>query len=180
MKNNTILRIILVTGLFLLIPLYGNRFIEGWNWSPFDFVFATVMVGGVQLAYAYISKKAGSSAYKIATGLTLLGMFLLIWINGAVGIIGDEDNGWNAMYFAVIGTIFLGSLISQFKSTGMKRTLYVASCVQMIVPVIAFVAARAEIAKTPGVLGVFMLNAVFAMIFASAGVLYAQASEISR
>lgn len=178
MKNKSILRIIIVTALFLLIPLYGNRYIEGWNWSAFDFVFATVMVGGVQLAYEYLSKRAGM-VYKMAAGLMLAGAFLLIWINGAVGIIGDEDNGVNMMYFAVIATLFIGSFVSGFKSSGMMRTLYAAVVVQMLVPIVALTFARPEMVKTPGIVGVFLLNAIFAMIFATSGRLFGKAAQIS-
>src|SRR4051794_7854678 len=38
MRNKIMVRPVLVTGLILVIPLLGNRFVDGWNWSPGGFV----------------------------------------------------------------------------------------------------------------------------------------------
>ena len=168
----SIIRIVLITAGLLAIPRIGKQTIEGWNWSGFDFVFAAVMIAGVQFLYQFISKKVNKAPYRTAVGFLLFGAFLLIWINGAVGIIGDEDNGVNMMYFAVLGVLFFGSVASWFAPEGMARTLYSAAVVQMLVPVVALWLFPVELSKTPGVAGVFMLNALFAGIFIISGRLF--------
>ena len=37
-------------------------------------------------------RKTGDAAYRTAVGVALAAAFLLIWVNGAVGIIGSENN----------------------------------------------------------------------------------------
>lgn len=43
----------LATALILLIPLFGNLFISGWNWSGFDFV----LMGAIILATLTAAKE---------------------------------------------------------------------------------------------------------------------------
>lgn len=177
MKPLPFLRIALVTAAFLLIPFIGMLSSGEMKWTLFDFVFATVLVGGVQLAYALVSRKMKNSSYKLGSGLALMGMFLLVWVNGAVGIIGDEGNDINMMYFAVIAIIFFGAIISRFKPEPMVRVMCAAAIAQMLVPVIAFAIMRPVVYEAPGLFGVVVLNAVFAMIFAGSGMLFGQAAH---
>lgn len=177
MKPIPFLRIALVTGFFLLIPLIAMQFTQEVQWTFFDFVFATVLIGGTQLAYAFVSRKMKNSSYKLAAGLALMGMFALVWVNGAVGIIGDEDTGINILYFAVTATIFLGAIVSGLAPSGMSRALYSAAVVQMIIPVLAFMFVRPAVYEAPGILGVFVLNAAFAMVFAGSGMLFNRAAK---
>jgi len=176
MKSKTLIRIILITLAILLIPVFGMKYGSGWHWTLLDFIFAGTLIGGTQLAYEFISKRMAQSSNKIAVGLTLLGMFLLIWVNGAVGIIGYEGSMINAMYFAVIAIIFFGSIITRFKASSMAYILYAAATVQMLIPTIALILDRPEIRETPGVLGVFVLNAAFATLFVVSAILFRRAS----
>ncbi|MGB5332427.1 MAG: hypothetical protein WBM80_04545 [Woeseiaceae bacterium] len=40
--------------------------------------------------------------YRSAFGLALAAAFILVWMNLAVGIIGDSDNLYNLMYVGVL------------------------------------------------------------------------------
>ena len=77
MKKKSILAGLIVPTVLLLIPLAGNVFVEGWNWDPGSFVFAWVMMVGVGLAYRLVTRKAGSIAYRAATGIALLAGFMI-------------------------------------------------------------------------------------------------------
>ncbi len=59
MKNvhNFVLPAGLTVGL-LLVPFFGNIFVDGWSWSWFDFVFFGVILFGASLAYELVGKKA--------------------------------------------------------------------------------------------------------------------------
>src|SRR5262245_29227746 len=50
MQNKSTLRIALVTGCILLVPLLGNLFM-GWNWPPFAFAFWGALLFGTGLTY---------------------------------------------------------------------------------------------------------------------------------
>jgi len=68
----------------------------------------------------------------IATGVVLaaLGGFALIYINLAVGIIGDEQNPRNLVFFAIPALGYVGALIGRFRAPVMIRLLIGMAAVQ--------------------------------------------------
>jgi len=106
-----------VVALILLIPLVAMQFTSEVNWTLSDFVFAGVLLFGAGLTYE-LARKAGGIAYRAAVGVALAAAFLLVWINGAVGIIGNEDNPANLMYGGVLAVGIIGAMIARFQATG--------------------------------------------------------------
>ncbi|MFH1689755.1 MAG: hypothetical protein ABIE42_05890 [Candidatus Eisenbacteria bacterium] len=86
------------------------------------------------------ARKPDNTAYKSAVGLALLAAFLLFWVNGAVGIIGDEDNDANLMYGGVLAVGLIGAIIARFEPHGMVRAMFATALAQAVVAVIALVA----------------------------------------
>ena len=170
-----------VVAVILLIPLIltirdGGVEGGGWNWTFFDFVFMGILLYGAALAYELVARKMSNSAYRAAVGLAVVTAVLLVWINAAVGIIGDDD-GVNLLYFGVLAIGAIGALIVRFKPQGMFRALFAMALAQFLVPVIAlFVWPPAVISWAPGVAQVFILNSVFALLFVGSGLLFRRAS----
>ncbi len=109
----------------LLIPLcltIRDGAVEGvgWNWTFSDFVVMGSLLFGSVLAYELVARKMSNFTYRIAFGITVVAALLLIWVNAAVGIIG-EPGGANLMYFGVIAVAIIGALIARFKPRGMAR-----------------------------------------------------------
>jgi hypothetical protein len=184
MINNIFVRIVLGTVVFLMLPL-GLTLINpnagmnggaggGFDWSPGDFVFAFILIAGTASVFELARRKATSSAYKIAAGLALLGTFLLIWVNGAVGIIGDSDV--NALYGFVVLTLLFGAIISRFQPQGSATTLFAAAAIQFIIPIIAYFIHTPDF--SPGVMQVFMLNAGWVALFLASAIFFRQASQL--
>ena len=121
--------------------------------------------------------KTRDRTYRAAFGVGLGGALLLGWLNGAVGIIGSEDNPANLMYGAVFAVGFTGSLAARFRPRGMARTLFAAAAAQLLVPVTALVISPTVSWGDAGLLGVFVLNAVFATFFAGSALLFRRASH---
>lgn len=168
--QKSLICIAVITALILSIPLLGN-----WPWTLSDFVFAGALIFGTGSLFEVARKNAGSNnAYKIAAGLALAATFLLIWINGAVGIIGSENNPANLMYDGVLAILFLGALIARFRPNGMARTLYMAAIAQFLVPIIALFVWRPDF--SPGVIGVLALNAFFVVMFVGSAIMFRHAS----
>ena len=92
----------------LLLPAVAMQFTDEVDWNAFDFIFATVMFGSVGLVVELTVRSSRSIAFRAAVALALAAAFLIIWINGAVGIIGDEDNPANLMFGAVLAVALLG------------------------------------------------------------------------
>ena len=123
--------------------------------------------------------KTGNTEYKSAIGLTLATPFLLVWVNGAVGVIGNEGNQANLMYFGVIAVGIIGAFIARLEPRGMARALFVTALAQMLVPVIALMIWPPQITSwgAAGVVGVFVLNAFFATLFLGSASLFRHAAR---
>ena len=80
-----------MTALILLIPLLAIS-TRRWNWDLFDFVVMGTLLFGTGLTYELVARKGGTIAYRAAVGIALATGFLLVWMNAAVGIIGNEDS----------------------------------------------------------------------------------------
>jgi hypothetical protein len=159
-------------------PRFAEALLGMEVWTLFDFVFAGTLIFGTGLLFEVARKKAaGNGAYKLAAGAALAAVFFLIWINGAVGIIGSETNPLNLMYFGVVGIAFLGALIARFRPQGMARALFAAAIAQAIIPVIALVGNPQVIStEAPGVVGVLALNSCFVILFVGSALLFRRAS----
>jgi hypothetical protein len=170
MHTKYIARIALITTLILLIPLIAMRYTDEVQWTLSDFIAAGVLLFGAGFAYTFIMNTSHITMYRIATTIAVTTALVLVWMNLAVGIIGSEENPANLLYGAVLVTLFLGTLLSRFRALGMAHTLYATACVQMLVPIVAFSIWRPDFSL--GVIGVFVLNAFFAGLFAISGILF--------
>ena len=93
---------------------------------------------------------------------------------GSVGIIGDGDlDSPNALYFGVLAIGLVGALIARFQPRGMSYTLFAMALAQMLVPIVALIIGWNDFA--PGVLQVFVLSAVFALLIVGSGLLFRRA-----
>ncbi|MBS0480306.1 MAG: hypothetical protein JSR79_13555, partial [Proteobacteria bacterium] len=94
----------------ILLPFVAMRFTTEVNWTATDFVLAGVMIGGSCIVLELALRLTRNWAYRGGVALALAAIFLLVWINGAVGIIGDEDNPRNLLYGCVIMTAIGGGI----------------------------------------------------------------------
>jgi hypothetical protein len=158
-----------IAALLLLLPLVAMQFTREVNWTPFDFAFAAVMIGGVGMAFELTVRATRNNAYRGALAIALAAAFLLIWINGAVGIIGDEDNPLNLLYVGIIAIAFGGMAIARFRASGAARAMTMAAIANAAVGILAVMAGRNE---PPGILGLIGLNGFFVLLFLGAARLF--------
>lgn len=109
-------------------------------WDAFDFVVFGAMLLGVGVIYTLAKRTTDKVAYRLGVGVALAAAFILIWVNGAVGIIGDENNDANMMYVGVLAVGFIGAIIARFQPRGMAYALYGTALAQALVALIALVA----------------------------------------
>jgi len=166
----------IVAALIVMIPLAMQFTREVNITEAVAYSVILLAVGGAYELLMALKKRNG--AYRFAFGVGLAGAFLLFWANGAIGIIGSENNPANLMYGAVFVVVFIGSLVARFKPRGMARTLFAAAFVQMAVPVFALLVWPAQASwGEAGVIGVFIVNAMFAALFAGSGLLFVRATR---
>ena len=82
----------LVTASILMVPLVAMQFTDEVMWTLSDFVFAGILIFGTGLLYQLATGLTANTAYRAGMGLALATTFILLWINGAVGVIGDSDD----------------------------------------------------------------------------------------
>ena len=165
----------IVVALILLVPWIAMKFTPEVNWDLFDFLVMGSLLMGVSVAYEVVARRSQRTLYRIAFGIGLTAAFLLVCINGAVGIIGNEGNPANLMYGTVLAVGLVGSLIARFKPQGMAYTLFTAAMVQLLVPVVALLIWPQITWGAAGILGVFTFNTVFASLFLVSGILFRRA-----
>jgi hypothetical protein len=170
-----IVRIAIVVGVILLIPFFGDLYVDGWNWDALDFVVAGALLFGTGLTFELVASKVGAFAYRAAVGVACLAGFLLVWINAAVGIIGDVDEA-NAMYLGVLVVGFIGAFIARFEPRGMSRAIIVTAAAQFLVPLIAMTWVPEE-RFSPGYVPVICLNAVFVAMWIVSAMLFRYAVD---
>jgi hypothetical protein len=101
-----------------------------------------------------------------------------VWINGAVGIIGNENQPANLMYFGVLAVGLAGAFFARFEPRGMTRALYATALVQALVPMIALVIWPQVSWGAAGVAGVFILNAFFVTLWVVSALLFRHAAHL--
>ncbi|WP_066794071.1 hypothetical protein [Sphingomonas soli] len=121
----------------LMVPAVAMRFTSEVNWGPEDFFVMGAMIALALGAYDLLARMAGNGAYKVASALAVLGAFLLVWINLAVGIIGDERNPANLMHVGVLAILIGGAAAVRLQAGGMARTLFAVAGVQALIATIA-------------------------------------------
>ena len=171
----------IVVAALLLIPLVltllGSGVNgEGFHWTLIDFVVMGGLLFGVGLAYELVARRSEKTVYRAAFAVGIVTAFFLAWVNGAVGIIGNENQPANLLYVGVIAVGIIGAIIARLQSHGMARALFAAAITQMSVPVIALIIWPQISWGGAGMIGVFGLNAFFAMLFTVSALLFRRAS----
>ena len=124
--------------LLLMLPAVAMQFTSEVDWSVSDFIFAAVMFGIVGMAFELIVRTSDSLAYRFGAGLAVMAAFLTIWVNGAVGMIGSEDNPYNLMFGGVLMIALIGSVVARFRPAGMAAAMLAASIAQAVLSGLGF------------------------------------------
>jgi hypothetical protein len=166
----SVVGVALATAFILLIPLLAAP-----AWTLFDFAVAGALIFGTGLTYVLAARKAGNIAYRSAVGIALAAAFLLVWLTGAVGIIGSEDNNANLMYIGVLGVGITGAIVARFRPHGMARALFATALAQALVAVIALIFGLGLPWSGPG--EILALNGFFAGLFVGSALLFRDAGR---
>ena len=145
-----------VPAVLLTIP-----WIAHFPWTASDYVVAAAMFAVVGGTFELAVRASGSASYRAGAAVALGTAFLTTWVNLAVGIIGNENNPLNLIFFAVIAAALVGAIVARFEAAGMARAMSVAAALQAIVG-IAVAAFNIASNEPPGTIGLFILIELFA------------------
>lgn len=120
----------------LILPLIAMQFTSEVNWTGSDFMVAAVLLGGTATLIELGCRFSQSGAGRIGWALVALTSLLLIWINLAVGIIGNEDNLANLLYLVVLASVAIGALLVRGQPQLMSYVLLLTAVLQLSVELI--------------------------------------------
>ena len=66
-----------------------------------------------------MQKLTNQGAYRLAIGIGLAAVLMLIWLSLGVGIIGKDGDPANLMYFGVMAIGIIGAIIKHLQPLGM-------------------------------------------------------------
>jgi hypothetical protein len=177
MQTRAVLRWVLITAAVLAVPAIAMAFnlgipdpgsgTDGVNWGPMDFAIIGVLVLGSGLLYEYASTRAGTVAQRAAVGIAVAAGLFLIWVNLAVGMIGDEGNPANLMYILVLFVALVGAAIARFEPREASIAMFATAGSHALVAVIALIA---------GLGPTLPADAFFIAAWVASGLLFRQAS----
>lgn len=121
----------LAAALFAL-PVIASQLTGEMQWGPGDFAVLAALLTGVCLGFEWARRTVRDRASLAASCVALLGGFLVVWINLAVGIIGAEDNPRNLVFVAVLGVGVVGALLARLRPRGMMLTLAAMALAQAL------------------------------------------------
>ena len=166
----------MIAALVLLLPLVAMQFTDEVVWDETDFAVIGATLVGACGAYELAARMTGNIAYRAAVGVALAAAFILVWMNLAVGIIGNEENPANLMYGGVLAVGIVGAIIARLQPHGMARALAATALAQALVGVIALIAGLGSTgANWPG--AIVFLTGFFAALWLVSAWLFRKAGR---
>lgn len=86
MKNKSIIRPTLVTLGILLIPVFGNNFLRGWDWEFGDFIVMGALIFGTGLLVELANMKVKSRNRRLIAIFLIIVALVWLWAELAVGL----------------------------------------------------------------------------------------------
>jgi hypothetical protein len=170
---------ILVWGIpvaLLLLPAVAMQFTDEVKWDLADFIIIGTLLFSCSGMFELAARIGNGIFYRAGAGIAIVAMFLLIWVNMAVGIIGDEGDPANLMYAGVLVVMFGGVVVAHFRAGGMAVALLATGVAQALVTIVAL-AAGLGADDPPGPVGILILNLIFTGLWLLAALLFRQAAK---
>ncbi|MDE2890451.1 MAG: hypothetical protein OXR72_19795 [Gemmatimonadota bacterium] len=113
--------------------------------------------------------------YRFAVGLAVATALVLFWVNGAVGVIGSENNHANLMYFGVLAVGVIGAVVARFQPRGMSLALFATALAHALVTLVAIIGRLGFPASGP--LELLLLNGFFIALWVVSAFLFRQTAR---
>jgi hypothetical protein len=154
----------------LLAPAVASRVSDGMKWDSADFILVGLMLAAACGIWELAMSKTRNWSYAAAAIVAVGTGFLLFLVNGAVGILGSEDNPVNLLYFGVLTLALGGGVIVRFRAEGMGRAMAVTAGAQIVTGVLG-------VMLFPDVKGFLAGTAMFVPLWLASAWLFRRAAE---
>ncbi|MFC7537042.1 hypothetical protein ACFQPG_06635 [Sphingomonas sp. GCM10030256] len=159
----------------LTFPFLAMQVTDGVSWTPSDFAFAGALLGSGGLILELAVRKGRDWTYRLGGAAAALASLLTFWVNGAVGIIGNEADEHNLFFNLVPLIALLGTLAVRARAAGLTRLMVAITIVQAAIAPLIFM-------NEAGREGIWLRELVFASaivpaIWLAAAFLFRQAAR---
>lgn len=161
-----------LVAILLLLPavaMYAG--VDGVLWTASDFVVAAILLGGTGLLIEITVRISKNWAFRGGMAMGILTSLLLVWMNLAVGLIGNEENVANLMYLVVLALGPVGGLFARFDARRMSQLMIAAALCQVAIGIVAL-----ALNFTDHVPSALFLNGAFAVLWLIAAGLFHNAT----
>ena len=149
------------------------------NWDLLDFLVFGAMIAALLIIILIARHTSRDRTYRFAMAIAAVGGFLVAWVNGAVGIIGNEENDANLLFFGVLAVAGIAAVLARFKAAGMARALYATAVAQVLVATFAIARGLGE-SSPMWPRGLLLLTGVFTGIWLFSAWLFGKAARRER
>jgi hypothetical protein len=101
-------------------------------WTLSDFVIMGVLLGTVGLGIEFLVRQSGSMFVRLGAIVAVLTAFLTIWVNLAVGMIGD-DEPYNLLFLLPLTAALVGGLLVRLEPRAMARVMLGCALLQVAI-----------------------------------------------
>lgn len=169
-----LVRPVLAAAFLLMVPMAAMQVTDQVAWNPGDFLVMGALVVGAGVLFELALWRTRDSAYRFAVGLGLGAAFLLVWVTGAVGIIGAAGDDADLMYGGVLAVGLVGTLFARFRPRGMAGVMLATAAAQAVVAAIALAVGPG--APATGPVELLGLNGLFVALFVGSAWLFRKAA----
>lgn len=163
------------SGVLLLLTMPA---LLGAPWTLSDYGFAAILFalagGAIELGLLASS----NIAYRLGTMVAVVTAFLLIWVNAAVGFLGNEANPANAVFGIVLLVALGGAVLARFAARGMVLAMTAAATAQALAGVVGWSLGWAS-PGTDGVYEVTLGTGIFCTLWLASAWLFVRAARQS-
>lgn len=129
-----------VAAFLLLLPAIAMQFTPEVDWTAGDFIAWGLMLTAACGTYELGTWLSDNGFYRAGFGTAILNGFLITWSNVAVGIIGNEDDAVNLVFFGLLAVGFIGAALAGFQARGMALVMSILASIQLLISLAAFAA----------------------------------------
>lgn len=117
---------------------------------------------------------SSSSSYRAGLGLALLAPAFVLWVSGAVGIVGASGDRADLLFVGALAVGGVGALLARFRPAGMARAMAATATALLLAGVAALAAGMVPAYNSAAeILG---LSGLFAALFAGSAWLFHRAA----
>jgi hypothetical protein len=135
-------------------------------WTGSDFLLFGALLASAGAVLELAATRSAPLAWRVGMAIAAATGFVLVWANGAVGIIGAEDDPANRLLMAVPLVAAAGAVLARLRAAGMAVAMVATALFQIAATIVAV---------TPGSVPAFAFTALLVAGWLSAAVAFQRA-----